>query len=249
MGSGAITGARPMARSRWLLARVLVVSAMAVAGAADLSAQTTSSSLVGTVRSKDGETVPGAVVEVLSPETGVVRTAVTDAAGKYRVDLLGPGRWKVGARFADGQASESLQVTLRLQQVLAVDLTLGLAISESVTVSAPAPIVDPRRTGGELRLEGAQADVLPVSGRVVTDLALLDASVRPTPPGNFYGERGTVFIVNGQSGRANAFLVDGLDNNDQTSGTSPNAFFSQQVVKELVVNTHQYSPEFGRATG
>jgi len=234
---------------RGRLASWLLASALALPGAVDPNAQTTSSSVVGTVRTQDGEAVPGAIVEVASPESGAVRVAVTDAAGAYRIDLLAPGPWKVGARFAHGEASESLQVTLRLQQVLRVDLRLGSAIAETVTVTGAAPVVDPQRIGGELRLEGAQAGVLPVSGRLVTDLALLDSSVRPTPPGNFYGERGTVFIVNGQSGRANAFLVDGLDNNDQTSGTSPNAFFSQQVIRELVVNTHQYAPEFGRATG
>jgi len=231
------------------LALLLLVAGLALVAAEDPLAQTTSSSVVGTVRTKDGETVPGAVVEVSSAETGIVRSVLTDRDGAYRINLLAPGQWKIEARFSDGQASESLQVTLRLQQVLHLDLKLGSAITESVTVTGTAPIVDPQRTGGELRLEGAQTEVIPVSGRLVTDLALLDSSVRPTPPGNFYGERGTVFIVNGQSGRANAFLVDGLDNNDQTSGTSPNAFFSQQVVRELVVNTHQYAPEFGRATG
>ncbi len=238
-----------MRRPRGRLSIWLLVVASAFPGVEDLLAQTTSSAVVGTVRTREGETVPGAVVEIESPRTGAVRTALTDRFGAYRIDLLAPGQWKVGARLAGAEASESLQVTLRLQQVLRVDLTLGSAIAESVTVTGTAPVVDPQRTGGELRLEGAQANVLPVSGRVATDLALLDSSVRPTPPGNFYGERGTVFVVNGQSGRANAFLVDGLDNNDQTSGTAPNAFFSQQVIRELVVNTHQYAPEFGRATG
>ena len=52
-----------------------------------------------------------------------------------------------------------------------------------------------------------------------------------TAPGNQFGERGAVLTVNGQSGRSNSFLVDGMDNNDLTSGTTLNSFFSQQVVK------------------
>ena len=48
---------------------------------------------------------------------------------------------------------------------------------------------------------------------------------------------------------SNSFLVDGLDNNDRTSGTSLKAFFSQQVIREFVVLTHQFAPEFGRAAG
>jgi hypothetical protein len=78
---------------------------------------------------------------------------------------------------------------------------------------------------------------------------MLDAAVRPTAPGTFYGERASVFVINGQSGRSNSFLVDGLDNNDQVSGTTMNAHFSQEVIREFVVLTHQYAPEFGRASG
>src|SRR5262249_2621615 len=123
------------------------------------------------------------------------------------------------------------------------------ALTEKVRVVSEAPRVDPARTGTELRVEGSQADELPINGRVVTDLALLDSAIRPEPPGNYYGERGSVFVVDGQSGRANSFLVDGVDNNDHTSGTTLNAYFSQQVIKEFVVLTSQYAPEFGRASG
>ena len=63
------------------------------------------------------------------------------------------------------------------------------------------------------------------------------------------GDPSTAFVVNGQSGRSNSFLVDGLDNNDQASGTTSNSFFSQLVIQEFVLLTHQFSPEFGRASG
>jgi len=44
--------------------------------------------------------------------------------------------------------------------------------------------------------------------------------------------------------------VDGLDNNDQVSGTTMNANFSQEVIREFVVMTHQYAPSSAaRAAG
>ncbi len=214
-----------------------------------LRAQTTSAAIAGTVTTQQGAPVPDAVVQAHSESTGVLRTTVTDARGHYRIDLLSPGAWTVLVRLANGQASDSRPVQLRLQETLTLDFSVGSALTEKVTVVASAPVVDPSRTGSELRVEGSQADDLPINGRVLTDLALLDSSVRPEPPGDFYGERGSVFVLNGQSGRSNSFLVDGLDNNDLTSGTTLNAFFSQQVIKEFVVLTSQYSPEFGRASG
>jgi len=212
-------------------------------------AQSTTSVLTGRVFDGSGRPVSGAVVQIASRDLGIVRTEFTDADGRYRVDLLQPGEWVVVARNDQGINSKSGTVTLGLQQTLELDLEIGEGLTEVVSVTAESPLIDPRRTGGELRIDGARSDALPVSGRVMTDLALLDSSVQPTEAGTYFGERGSVFVINGQSGRANSFLVDGLDNNDQTSGTTLNSFFSQEVIKEFVVMTHQYSAEFGRASG
>jgi hypothetical protein len=213
------------------------------------SAQTTSSSLTGAVRTHEGTPVPDVIVRMRSEETGAVRTAITDASGRYRFGLLEPGSWRVWAQVPDGPVSGARTITLRLRQTIIQDFTVGPVLRETVTVTAEAPLVDRKRTGGELRIDGAHAAELPISGRVVTDLAMLDSSIMATAPGNFFGERGSVFTVNGQSGRSNTFLVDGFDNNDQVSNTTMNSYLSQLVIREFVVETRQYAPEFGRASG
>jgi len=213
------------------------------------AAQTAGAALTGTVRDESATPVAGAVVQARAAATGAVRAATTDERGTYRIELLAPDSWTVVARLADGSISAPRAVRVGLQQTMRQDFTVEREAAERVTVRAESPLVDRKTTGAELRVESAQLDGLPLAGRAFTDLALLDASVRQAAPGNFYGERGSVFVVNGQSGRSNAFLVDGLDNNDQTSGTALNAFFSQQVIQEFVLSTHQYAPEFGRASG
>ena len=223
--------------------------ALAALAALPLAAQTTSATLEGTVRTEGGVPVSDAVVQARSAATGASRSTVTDEQGQYRLDSLAPGEWTVVARLADGQPSESRTVELRLQEVVRLDFTVGRGVHEHVSVVAEAPLVDPRETAGKLRVTASQIDTLPLSGRVVTDLALLDSSVGSAAPGNYFGERGSVFVLNGQSGRSKSFLVDGLDNNDQVSGTTQNSFYSQQVIQEFVLLTHQYAPEFGRASG
>jgi hypothetical protein len=212
-------------------------------------AQTTSAALAGKVLDGQGAAQSGAVVQARSEQTGEVRTGVTDREGEYRIDLLKSGRWTVVARGAADGVSESRSVVLSLQSTVRLDLVIGGGFVEEVHVTAAAPVFDTQRVGGRLHILGEQTDVLPIAGGSVTDLALLDSSVHVAPSGNFAGERGSVFVVNGQTGRSNSFLVDGLDNNDQTSGTSLGSFFSQQVIREFVVQTHQYSAEFGRAAG
>src|SRR5262245_40373839 len=215
-------------------------------------AQSTTATLTGTIKTQQGAAVANARVEARCPDIGVTRWAVTDLQGRYRIDLLASGTWTISAR-TEGSPGEPIgeprTITLHLHQTVTVDFTPGPIATETVSVTAVAPLVDPGRTHSELSVQGAQVEELPIAGRVVTDLALLDSAVTATPAGNFYGERGSVFVVNGQSGRSNSFLVDGLDNNDQTSNTTLNASFSEQVVREFVVMTHQYAPEFGRASG
>ena len=167
-------------------------------------AQSTSASLIGTVRTQDGTPVPVAVVQARSESSGAVRTAFTDDNGGYRLESLSTGTWTVVARLDDGNASESRVVKLRLQQTVRVDFTVGTGLTERVTVTADAPLIDAKETAAVLRITEEQMDSLPLSGRVFTDMALLDSSVQKAAPGVFFGERGTVFTVNGQSGRSNS---------------------------------------------
>jgi hypothetical protein len=226
-----------------------MLAALILAGGGIARAQSTTASLQGSVRDKSDRPVAEAFVQAQSESNGMVRTAITDEKGLYHFDGLPSGTWMLVARTDAGGTSETRTVTLSLQQSATLDLVVGSGLTEEVTVTAESPILDSQQVGGKHSIQGDQADALPISGRQITDLALLDASVKEAAVGGFYGERGAVFVLNGQSGRANSFLVDGLDNNDQTSGTALNAHFSQQVIKEFVVLTHQYSPEFGRATG
>lgn len=201
------------------------------------------------MRTGDGEPAPAALVSAISEGTGAERSAIADPEGRYRIALLTPGAWTVRARLGDALASETRTVLLSLQQTLRLDLEISLGASERVTVTAGAPRLDTTRSGGELRVGRDRIGALPLNGRSFTDLALLDASARGAIPGGLLGEREPVLVVNGQSARANSFLVDGLENNDQTSSTALDASFSQQVIREFVLMTHQYAPEFGRASG
>jgi hypothetical protein len=206
-------------------------------------------SITGTVRDASSAPLAGATVLARSLETGAERSTLSDREGRYRIDLLTPGPWAVSARLGGDPPGPTVGAHIVLQQTLTLDLAVSAAMTESVTVTAEAPILDPERTGGELSIRQSEVSDLPIAGRQLTDLALLDSSVRPTAPTDFYGERGTAFVLNGQSGRANSFLVDGLDNNDLTSNTTLNAPFSTQVIREFKVLTHQFAPEFGRASG
>ena len=212
-------------------------------------AQTTSATLTGQVATPDKHAVAAAIVQARSEASGQTRATIADGDGGFRFDLLAPGLWTVVARSTEGVLSDTKTVTLRLQQTTEIVLTIGTGLEESLSVVSDVPMLDTSRTGGELRVLGTQAEDLPIAARNAVDLALLDSSVRQAAPASYYGERAAPFVINGQTGRANSYLVDGLDNNDLASGTTLNATFSDLVISEFVLMTHQFAPEFGRASG
>ncbi len=237
-------------RPPWRPARhVAALLAFALSVALPAAAQTVSASLQGTVRGADGAPLADAVITARHAATGLVRTALTGTDGRYLVGSLPPGEWIVTATSPEGNPGGERAVTLALQQAGRVDFVVLSGLAEQVDVKGTPALLEPKRTSTELRIDDMKVDALPVQGRAITQLALLDSSIVATPPGAFFGERGAVFSANGQGGRANAYLVDGLDNGDRVSSTTLNSFFSQQVVREYVLMKNSFAPEFGRASG
>src|SRR6185369_11639742 len=58
-------------------------------------AQTTVSTIEGTIKDPQGSVVSGAQVAVKSPALGIERTATSDANGFYRVTALPPGNYSI----------------------------------------------------------------------------------------------------------------------------------------------------------
>ena len=79
-----------------------VVSAtMLMAGVAH--AQSVSSSLNGRVRTHQGTPVADVVVRAVSQQSGQVRMAITDGKGRYRFEVIEPGKWTIWAEVSDGE--------------------------------------------------------------------------------------------------------------------------------------------------
>src|SRR4051794_17246211 len=78
------------------MTRVLTVLAFALT----LSAQTTTSSIVGTVTDPSGAVVPSVTITVLNTATGIRSQTTTDSVGNYTVGQLPPGDYEVSGEIA-----------------------------------------------------------------------------------------------------------------------------------------------------
>src|SRR5689334_19758040 len=101
--------------------------------------QIKSGTIVGTVTDPSGAVVPGATVVVVSQETNVPTTTLSDSSGTFTVPYLAPGTYTVnveptGTGFAKYSAA-NISVTTGQTVKIAVALKMGSNV-ETVRVSS-----------------------------------------------------------------------------------------------------------------
>lgn len=242
----------------------LVFIALSLGEPKRLSAQDLDNvTITGRTLDQNGAVIPGATVTAVLVKTGIERTVVTDADGRYRLIQLEPGVYNLKASFTNFAPQEKLGLTTIAGQNVQMDITLSPAEVQATAVvisEADTPAVDTTRTvvGGTVILH--EVESLPIVSRSPLDLIFTLPGVseealstrdlaedRNTSVANTPEEAGTVSLSGGQA-YSNNITIDGLDNNDDRSARErfqP----SIEAVEEVQVITNQFSAEYGRASG
>jgi outer membrane receptor protein involved in Fe transport len=125
-------------------------------------------------------------------------------------------------------------------------LALPVSAQQSATASLSGRVTDP---AGAVVVEGVatsrSVQTLPLNGRNFLELALLIPGNSPAP--NFAPSKSNIPVISsaGQFGRTSNVMIDGADNNDDTSG-GPLQNISQDAVQEFQIATSRFSAELGR---
>jgi len=212
-------------------------------------AQSSNGTIVGTVTDSSGAAVPKAKVTGLSKDLGLERSTVTDSTGSYRLENLGPGSYDVSVeasgfsvfRMSNVQVRGSLEVTANAK------LEVG-SISSTVTVEATSG-QELQTESGSLGAEISQQEIhdLPIQSGNPIELVLTQPGVQD---GNgFSFSNGMGFSVNGTRPRANNFLIDGQDNNDNSINGQAFQTTNLGAIQEVTILTNAYSAEYGRGGG
>src|SRR5436309_990272 len=119
--------------------------------------------LHGRVQATDGSVLPGVTVEARSNVLPQPRVTTTDAGGEYRLPALLPGRYTVTYTLA-GMQTVTRSVDVLLREDRAVDVKLGVAaVSENITVTAEATLVNKESTALTNGLSNTQIRELPIN--------------------------------------------------------------------------------------
>jgi hypothetical protein len=204
------------------------------------AAQEQRGSIEGVVKDSSGAVLPGVTVEAKSPGSGTL-TATSDASGNFRFPSVLPGIYEVSANLSGFKPAKVSDVEVKLGSIKSVEFSLQLAsVSENVTVTAEAPLVDVRQSGKSTNIRAEQVDLLP-HGRDFT-------SVVSQAPGVNNESKSRGIMIDGAAAAENRYVVDGIETTNIMGGLSGKDVLTD-FVDEVQVKSTGYPAEFGGSTG
>ncbi|HSE97390.1 MAG TPA: carboxypeptidase-like regulatory domain-containing protein, partial [Blastocatellia bacterium] len=206
----------------------------------------------GTVTDQNGAVVANATVKLIDvAKQQEIRTVQSGEDGRYQFLELEPAIYDV-IITASGFAEQKLaSVKVEPNRNVQLDVQLGAAgASEQVVVTAAQELVDRESPTLGTTVERRRVEGLPLNGRNVLALALLQPGVTNSNlnTGDTFGQ-GAGISVNGQRGVENNLTLDGANNNEVAVGDSFGPQPRPDAVEEFRLLTSNFEAEFGRNTG
>ena len=199
-------------------------------------AQTTSTSILGSVTDASGASISGAKVTATNVKTSVASTTVTTETGDYAFPILDIGEYQVVVEQPGFKGETRKGIVLQVNEKFRVDFRLQVGSqAEAITVTAEAANLrtDEASIGGTV--EQRRLVELPMNGRNGGNFAVLN-------PGVGFGPR---HGYDGQSGASGGVPIPGqtiaIIANGQRE-TSQHATLDGVVATEARINTVPFSP-------
>ena len=222
----------------------LVLLLLAIPGA---FAQVDKASIEALALDQSKAPLPGVTVTVSRPETGFQTFVVTDVSGAALVTSLAPGTYSVAFTLEGFAPVKAQKIVLVVGQNAKISVSMQAAASETITVSATAPMVDVHKTDSSTNIVPEQIQSLPVPDRDFQKLTFLAPGVE-RERGAFRFINGGPVIGSGGNASQATILVDGVDFTDPALGLSRTRF-SQDAIREFRVIQDRFDSEIGGSAG
>lgn len=227
-------------------------------------AQTTSTSILGTVSDPNGALVPGAKVTALNVGTGTKREDSTSSSGDFSFPLLDVGEYEVTVEAPGFKAAVRPKVILQVNEKVRVDFSLDVGSpTERVEVSADTAVLRTEDATLGQTVEQRRVVELPLNNRNLGALAILQPGIQYGPrsgtDGQGFGQRqgshgvpipgvGLSIVANGQRETNQHATLDGVVATEARVNTVP---FSPSVeaVQEFRLLSGSYTAEYGFNSG
>lgn len=213
----------------------------------NLSAQTTTGGIRGTLFDSKGAAIPNASVELRSESLSFRESVATDSSGGYRFLRLAPGGdYGITVNAPGMEAWRTKGIHISTGEITTFDITVSIAAQRSaVEVVAATPDVVPESTELSSVVSAKQLSNLPTNGRNFVRFALMDSRVRNTSGLGGDGFAQNRLSINGTSFRDTQWRLDGNTNYDTLFNNSPLQRLSISSIQEFRVLTNQFNAEHG----
>ena len=216
--------------------------------AVGLYAQTFTATLNGRVVDPTGGVIVGAKVTIRNEATNREQTTTTGAEGNYVLTLLPPGQYTLTVEAEGFKKAVRSGINLQVGQQASLEVSLALGSrAEVIEVREDVPVIQSENAALGNVVDQKKIVELPLNGRDYLQLAQLQPNVFAPAQNSTLGFRGG-FNVAGKSEVANNYILDGIDNNDETTN-QPSHTPILDAVSEFRVLSGTYSAEYGRQAG
>ena len=217
--------------------------------AAPVLAQQTTGTITGRITDAQQAAVPGVTVTATNTATGFSRSDVTTSEGLYRIAALPVGTYTIKAELEGFKGTERSGIAVSVASSVDLPLTLEVgSLSESVNVTAEAPLVSRTESSVGGVVDVGRMENLPLNGRQFANAAITIPGVAlgfhsdPTKSSQYSPQ------IAGGNGRNVNYQIDGGDNNDDTVGGLLQ-LFPLEAIEQFNFVTSRYKAEYGRSNG
>src|SRR5215510_13359789 len=199
--------------------------------------------IAGTVKDSTAAVLPGVAVRAVHEATGTQFEAFTDERGNFRIPVR-IGVYRITAELAGFATIQQMGLEVLVGQQVALNLVMmPSTVTESVTVTGEAPLVNVSSSQLGGNIDSRQLSELPVNGRNFLDLTLLAPGARAnhTDPGGLpvTTALGTVQLN-----------VDGLQvTNNCCGGANRQPSFGRDAIAEFQFISNRFDATQGRSSG
>lgn len=233
---------------KFRLSAVVMMFAITLMASQTIFAQGTRGTISGTVADPSGAVIPNATVTLIDVAKGTeVRTVQTDNSGNYRMIEIEPSVYNLVVTAPNFSEFKRVNIKVEPNRNLTINAALGVGGQNlEVSVTAGEQLIDRESATLGTTVDNRRVEGLPLDGRNVLDLALLQPGTLPA--GGGFGS-GSGIRVNGSRGVENNLTLDGGNNNEVAVGGSIGGQPRPDAVQEFRLLTSNFEAEFGRNTG
>lgn len=208
----------------------------------------------GRVTDPTGAAIPNATVTVRNTATNENVVVTTNGEGNYTVPFLRPGVYNITVEAPGFKKFTRDQQPLQVSQVATINVQLEVgAATETVTVTAEAPLLEEAKADRGNVIENTRIVELPLNARNPFMLSTLTPGITYNGPAIYQRpfDNGAIadWSINGGLNRSNEFLLDGAPNNSIQGGNNIAYVPPVDAVGEFKIITNSYDAQYGRTAG